>query len=277
MRFKNIRHSLLPKRPMILFTFFCLAIVFLGGCATKPWTVPLAEEDYAATAGLLDEMALRDSDCEKTVEADLRIFYTSPLGKKGLEGYFLFSPPGSYKFVITNPFGQTMWAIAGHQRVYHIIEPLRRQYTGGSLSSFGVRNDLPSFFLKGEWAAWITARNRYTSDMITAIRNDRKNRGVWITLPKDRTRGYIDHILLNQEQALITERILTSDTESKLATISYSEYEKIGECYQPHSIEVSGLGYGTEIRLQLDNVALQEEIKNYTLPIPQGYFRRYLP
>lgn len=258
--------------------FICwLTIILLGGCATKPWTDPLTEDAFDSTAHLLDTIASRDNLCKKTLEADLALFFTSPLKKRALEGYFLFSPPKSFKFVVTNPFGQTTWAIAGNQSSYQILDPLQRRYTAGNLDSFGIRNEIPSFFLEGEWTDWLTGRNQYTSDMITSIKNDKQSRGVWITLKKNRSSEYINHILLNPEGKRILQRILTSETEKKLATITYVDYQEFGECLQPLSVDISGLGYGTEIRLKFGNVALLDELKTYKLPVPNGYSRRFLP
>lgn len=254
-----------------------LLLLVINGCAKKPWTDPLKEEASISAKSLIDSATARDKLCQKTVESDLALFYSNPIGKKAVEGYFLFSPPDSYKFIVTNPFGQTSWAVAGNQKKYQILNPVKYQYTAGSLDSFGIRNNIPPFFFQGEWYAWLTAHSKYTSEETTTVRADNSNRGIWFSMQPDVINGNIAHVLLDPENLLVLENVVTTESEKELVTFIYSEFEKIGDCYQPQSITITGLDYGTEIRLRLKNIALLDEVKKYKLPVPPHYFKQYLP
>lgn len=257
--------------------YLLFLLIFLSGCATKPWKDPLSEERQDSAAELLDNLAIRDQQCKETLEADLALFYRSPIEKKAIEGYFKFSLPNSYKFVITNPLGQMVWAVAGNNKSYQILNPLHHQYTAGNLDSFGIKNKIPSFFMDGPWSDWITARNRFRSEQVEMIREDKKGRGIWFSMPKTPLTGNTEHLLLDPQQSLIVMRLVTNSNGSILARMSYSDFILIDQCYQPAQVEISGLDYGTEIKLNFSRIALEEERQTFKLPVPPGYFRQFLP
>lgn len=254
-----------------------LICINLNGCGGRPWQDPLAEDASTSIKNQLDVLAALDKQCQKTVEADLTVFYSSVFSKKALKGYFLFSPPESYKFVVTNPLGQTAWAIAGNRNSYQVLEPLRNRYTAGNLDSFGVRNNIPRYFLQGDWSGWLTGRFHYKSDKITDIRSDSQNRGVWITMDRDILSGYTSHLLFDLENHLILERIITGRAGEEIANIRYGETLTTGDCTQAKTIILSGLDLGIKIRMELENIMLLDEISSYTLPVPPGYSQKYLP
>ncbi len=167
----HLRHTLL----------FLLAAFFLAGCATSQWTDPLRGTEADMITHQVDVLAARDAACGKTLEGDLLLFYQSPLEKKALEGFFQFSMPSSYKFVMVNPFGQPVLIIAGDKNSFQAINTLSKKYLTQDLASFGLRNNIPSPFLKSDWGSLLTGRFQLASRSLIDVRNDRDARGVWLT------------------------------------------------------------------------------------------------
>jgi hypothetical protein len=255
---------------------FMLAVFFLAGCARKPWTEPLAGTEADSVTQLVDSLVARDAGCGETLEGDLVIFYQNPFEKKALSGFLQFSMPSSYKFVITNPIGQPVLAIAGDQISFQAINTLQRNYLAGSLRSFGLRNDIPSHFLKSDWGAWLTGRNLLSSQMITNIRKDRDSRGVWLTF-KNKDQTGVHHLLLDTEKEVFPVRILEEENGRKVVEVTYNNWVSLEGCRQPLEIKITGLDYGTNIHITLSDVSLDDGRKTYLLQPPPGYSRQFMP
>ncbi|NOR26555.1 MAG: DUF4292 domain-containing protein [Desulforhopalus sp.] len=254
---------------------FLLASFFLAGCASKPWTEPLKDKEADYTTQIIDSLVARDLACGGTLEGDVVFFYQNPLKKKALSGFLQFSEPSSYKFVMANPFGQPILVITGDQVTFQAINTLKKQYLAGSLSSFGLRNDIPSYFLKGNWSGWLTGRNELSSQAITDIRNDRDSRGVWLTFQSEEQAG-VYHLLLDPEREVYLGLILENAYNETVAEIAYDNWVTLGKCRQPLEINITGLDYGIEMRIELSNVLITDERKTYRLKPPPGYIRRYM-
>lgn len=255
-----------------------LVLFLLTSCADKPWTDPLDSSETDAVGSIVDAMVARDGSCSRSLAGDLSLFYKSPLDTKALNGFLQFSGPSSYKFVLTNPFGQPLLAIAGDQKSFQAINTLGRKYISGSVRSFGIRNNIPDYFLEGDWEEWLTARNRFSSQEITDVRRDRKNRGLWVTFRTGSgQRTGAQHLLLNLEDELLLGRILENEKEKIVAEISYDNWINQGSCKQPLEINITGLYYGANIRLRLSDVTFAEEVTTYQLPTPPGYIRQFMP
>jgi hypothetical protein len=210
------------------------------------------------------------------MEGDVAFFYQNPLGKKALSGFLQFSRPSSYKFVMTNPFGQPILVVAGDQDTFQAINTLEKKYLAGNLSSFALRNDIPNYFLKSNWSFWLTGRNQLSSQAITEIRNDRDSRGVWLTFQSEKQKG-VYHLLLDREQEIFPILILEDGNGKTVAEITYDNWVEQGQCRQPLDINIAGLDYGTNIEIKLSNVLISSEVKTYRLkPPPHGYLRQYL-
>lgn len=255
--------------------------LFFTGCAYKPWTAPLQTKQAEATAQLIDSLAARDVACGKTLEGDLALFLETPLGNMALSGFLQFSLPSSYKFVVTNPLGQPLLAVAGNQEWFQAINAPRKKYMEGSINSFGVRNKIPELFLAGSWGEWITGRNFLGSQAITHIRHDRSTRGIWVTFQnKNSNQTVTEHLLLAPEEELIIARILENREGKKVAQIDYANWMPQRSCRQPLDINITGLEYGSNIRITLSDVLLFDEVSSYRLPTPSGtsgYIKQFMP
>ncbi len=254
--------------------FLLFASLLLGGCATKPWNEPLKQSEADSIIQLTDSLIARDAECGGTLEGDLVLYYQNPFGKKALSGFLQFSIPSSYKFVMTNPFGQPVLIIAGDQKTFQAIDTIHRNYLAGSLRSFFLHNDIPIYFLTGDWGAWLTDRNLLPSSEITDIRNDRDSRGVWLSY-KSKKRVY--HLLLDPQKKIFPVRILENEKGKKIAEITYDNWVVSAGCSQPQEINIAGLDYGTDIHIQLSNVALSNVHGVYRLKPPPGYSKQFMP
>lgn len=253
-------------------------LLYLTGCASKPWTGPLGSEQADETALLVDALAARDRACGTSLEGDIILFYKTPFDKKGVNGLLQVSLPFSYKFVMTNPFGQPLLAIAGDKQSYQVINTLDRRYLAGSIRSFGVKNNIAAPILQGNWGDWLMGRNSFSGRQITEIRRDRIKRGVWVSFaPQEKSESGAEHLLIDPERQLYLARIIEDMEKKVIAEITYEGWAAAGECSQPLDISIIGLDYGAEIHLKLSNIAVTNEQEVYRLPIPPGYIRQFMP
>lgn len=268
----------LNKNSRLSFCLLLLATLTVSGCAGRPWTVPLGSDRFNEANQLADALIVDNQSCGQSFDGDLALFYEDPLGKKALGGYLQFSMPGSYKFVVANPFGQTVLAIAGNQKSYQAVIVPEQIYLAGSVRSFGLRHDLPTEILNGPWGEWLTARNKYSSEDISIIREDKDSRGLWISFRhrKGESAG-MTHLLLEPVSRLPLSQILENSEGKIVAEIAYGDWMTFGKCRQPQEIHITGLDYGIDIRLKLSNVQLTNEAKQYSLPVPAGYIQQLQP
>lgn len=260
-------------------TLFYIAIpFFLIGCAVKPWTDPLVESDADNTHLIIDALLERDKECSNTLDADLKIGLTSALGKNALSGHLQFSMPSSFRFAVVNPFGQPVFMVAGDQKTFQSVNTVNRKYLSGRLRSFFLLNNIPTFFLNERWGDWLTSRNSFSSEKISDVRQDREQRGVWITFQHEAGESIQKtHVLLAPDNTSFLARVLEGNKGEILATTHYSNWVMAGRCSQPLNIDTTGLDYGSDIHLSLTNIHTLEEKKKYTVPPPPGFNRQYLP
>lgn len=266
--------------PFFMYTKQALLLLltsfFLAGCASKPWTDPLGDAEVDTTTLLIDSLLARDEACGETLEGDVALFYQNPFEKKALSGFLQFSIPSSYKFIMTNPFGQPVLVIAGNQESFQAINTFEKKFLEGGLRSFGLRNNIPSYFLKSNWGSLLTGRNQLSSQAITDIRDDRDSRGVWLTFQSKEQAG-VYHLLLDREQEVYLVLILENGKGQTVAEITYDDWVTLGKCKQPLEINITGLDYGTDIHIKLSNVLITDERNTYRLRPPPGYIRQYMP
>ncbi|MGW8193616.1 MAG: hypothetical protein ACWGOX_05060 [Desulforhopalus sp.] len=251
---------------------------WLAGCAAGPWNEPLDENQTDKTLLLVDALAARDAHCAQSISGDLTLTYKSPVDDTALVGFLEFSLPSSFKFVLTNPLGQPVFAVAGDQKTFAAINTRERKYFAGSLQAFGVRNNIDTAFLQGDWGDWLTGRNRLAGQNVTDLRYDRDGRGIWLTFPSGNDgRSGAEHLLLAPDKELYQARIIENEKREIVAEIAYSEWTKAGVCWQPLDIRITKLDYGAEIHLKLSDIIVEQEPEKYTLPVPDGYLMQFMP
>jgi len=254
----------------------CLSLaLILTGCGQKQWADPLLDQALLETASQLDQLTDNQKECPQTMSANMALYYNSPLQQIAQDGTLHFSQPSSFKFVITNPLGLPVWAVAGDHKNYQILNTMSTQFVRGTVKAFGIRNKIPEYLIKGVWGDWLTGRNSFLSDDVLSIEPDVENRGVWIKVgagDKHELRS-----LVNLQTGVIAERIVFSKSGRKVARIAYSDHQEAGSCLQPGRILVTGLDYGTEIRLDFSDIQLSTKTKNYSLKPPPHYFKKLMP
>lgn len=252
--------------------------IFIAGCAARPWTTPLLEDEAENTYVVIDQLVERDNECENTLDADLTIQFNSALGKKAFNGHLQLSMPSAFRFAVTNPFGQPVFMVAGDEKSFQSVNTLNKKYLSGRLRSFFLLNNIPTFFLSENLGDWLTSRSSLSSEIISEIRQDKEQRGVWVTFQHE-SGATIDktHLLLAPDNATFLTRILEDKSGKILAKTDYSDWVSAGFCNQPLSIDISGLDYSSDINLKLTNIQFLEKRKKYTIPPPPGFNRQYLP
>lgn len=267
-------------QPLRLARTFILLFVpaVLAGCAGRPWTEPLQGDRYDETSRLMETFAAQDAACGRTLDGDLSLVFTNALEKKALAGYLEFSLPTSYKFVVTNPFGQPVFAAAGDHNSFQAINVPERKFMAGSMSSFGLRHKLPAEIISKSWGEWIMDRHTRLSQSITAIREDRQARGIWISYRHDKGEpAGQSHLLVDPESGRILARILENGDGVTIAEVTYDGWMDQKPCRQPQEVNITGLEYGAEIRLKLTDVRLTAEERRFQLPVPPGYMQQIMP
>lgn len=250
----------------------------ISGCAGRPWSTALEGERFDQTRQTIAALSAEKRRCGESLDGDLAMYYSDPLEKKALSGYLQFSQPGSYKFVIANPLGQTVLAIAGDRLSYQAVNVFERQYLEGSMRSFGLRHGLPQEFLGGAWGEWLTGTSERSADSISTIREDKDGRGLWVSYRhRPPEPAGTTHMLWQTESKTVLATILENDKETLIAEVNYSQRMSEEACHQPLAIHITGLDFGIDIRLQLSNLRFFAEQKRYSLPIPRGYQQQYLP
>lgn len=253
------------------------SLLISGGCAVKPWTDPLADRELEAATDLINIIQTEQHSCGKTLSGDLNLLFENPFSKKSVTGYFQFSQPSKYKFIVSNPFGQPVLIATGNHDVFRLINTLSRKYIAGSLSSFGIRNNVPAHFLKGNWHEWLTgSKTEGSTTILETIRNGSELKGFWVTY-RSTDRKELDHLFIDHDQHRVTRRLLESEEGERRAEITYNHWITVGECSQPLEIFIKGLEFNTKIQLKLSEISFSNEETNSNIPIPHGFTRTYFP
>ncbi len=273
---KNVNRSIFGQRfSTLLFCLLCYQLLLTGcGNKLKQWGEPLATDKQNTIINDFTQMTKRDSACPTTMIADLAITYTSPIARRAVSGSLQFSLPDDYKFVVTNPLGQILWAVVGNRKQFQTIDTSKRIYRSGELQSLLLEHQLPLFLVQNNWGEWLMGRNLFDSSRIVDIRQDNDQRGLWFTVKTSILAGEYEHLLIEPKRQLLLQRIITDRSGDPLAAITYTRSStKIdkGQCMQPEHITISGLSYNSTIDLQLTAIEFQPKKKDYSLPAPPQY------
>ncbi len=261
----------------------CLFWLLTSGCTYHPWTAPIEDEHNQKATQLLMALDQKSSFCEQPIDGDISIFYKNLFNKELISGYFQLYYPSSLKFIVTNPFGQTLLAFAVTERRFQLINTFERRYIKGNTYSYGMLHNIPSILTQGTWNEWLRGTVHLPEGDIIDLRNDAKKRGVWITIRRKKSdhtaaKG-LTHLLVDPEKTLLLSRILENARGKVVGEIRYGNWKTVSGCAQPYTIRVSGLDYSTEIDLKLSNIAVADDLteKDFHLKAPAGYVRQIIP
>ncbi len=268
------------KKTSVLFFLFCL---LFSGCAYHPWTAPIEDEQNQKATQLLKALDQKSSFCEQAIDGDISISYKNLFDKKLISGYFQLYYPSSLKFIVTNPFGQTLLAFAVIERRFQLINTFERRYIKGNTYSYGMLHNIPSILTRGTWNEWLRGTVHFPEGNIINLRNDTEKRGMWITIRRKKTGRTategLTHLLVDPDRNLLLSRILENDRGKVVSEIHYGNWKTVSGCAQPHTIRITGLDYSTEIDLRLSNIAIADGLteKDFHLKSPAGYVRQIIP
>lgn len=258
----------------ILLVLFCLTC---SSCARSPWTDPFNEKQTEDTVQLLQLLSLETELCAKSIDGDIALSYQNLFDKKNVSGYFQVLSPSFIKLIVSNPLGQPILAITSNQHIFQIINTFKRKYITGSIHSYGLRHSIPLALIKGNWNDWIRGTINVDPSTITDIREDRDNRGIWVTIEdKEEDNSQKTHLLVDPERGVLLSRIIASNKGDILATITYDNWISVGSCKQPYTIKVIGLEFGTELTISLSDVRIAESLEksDFLLKKPPGYIKQ---
>jgi len=256
-----------------------LICLSFSGCARAPWTTPLDENQTENTVQFLQRINQKSSLCSDSIDGDISLSYQNIFDKKNVSGYFQLLSPTFIKLIVLNPLGQPVLAVTSDQHTFQLINTFKRKYIAGKIFSYGMIHNIPPALLTGNWQNWIRGKISIDIDSITTVRNDRENRGIWVTTTTETNGGLQKtHLLIEQSASVLRSQIIESDKGELIAEITYDNWVRTGNCQQPRTIKVTGLEYDTELTIQLSNVQPANLKKDdFRLKYPAGYLKQITP
>jgi hypothetical protein len=256
------------------------ALLLAGGCARKPWTADIGEDHSRAVEQVFRTMQKRDASCLPCLDGDAVVTLETRLETRALSGYIQCMLPESCKFIAANPLGQPLLAVASDGVRFETLNTTARTYMAGSLKSYALLHDIPPAFFSGSWGEWLTGRIDQGRQDSLSFQSDGQSRGVWVSFTKktgnDET---TTHLLIDTQKTQLLSRILEDAKGKILAEISYDDWQEIGGCRQPGRITMSQLAFGGRVSLKLTDIGADDlcRDRDFVLPVPSGYARKFLP
>jgi len=269
------------KRLSILALFF-----FLSGCAGKPWTNTLDENQSDSVKIILQQMQDRDARCSCCLETDITVSWDTPIGKKSIGGYLYLMTPCFFKYITTNPLGQPVYAIVTNGHDFQSINTSKRKYLSGSLNSLLLSYDVPTTMLFYNWGAYLTGRLQSKNWQFEEFRHDRENRGIWVTIRLiDGNSKRKNHLLIDTTTKKLLSRIIVDETEEDeteedtIAIINYDEWVAWENGWLPTKITLSKFAFNSIITILLSNISKgsKKDINTFKITPPPGYFQQIFP
>ncbi|MFV0437663.1 MAG: hypothetical protein ACK5PS_09785 [Desulfopila sp.] len=260
-----------------------LALLGGAGCARKPWGEPVTTDRYGPIMETIREMQQSDAARSDCIDSDVDIFFTSSVRNRAANGYLQLLQPKYLKVIIFNPLDQPLLAFVSDGTTCQLINTVDAFASAGPLASFATTYAIPPLASASDWGIWLTGRLPRTLN-ITAIREDEKNRGIWLSLADqppvvtgDHNAAPVrEHLLIDTRQKRILERILASSGDSFKAHILYQNPQSeppqdLGR--QPEKITIDGLDYNGKLEIHFNDIQTIESCQpsDFRLKIPPGY------
>ncbi|PIE59075.1 MAG: hypothetical protein CSA32_05905, partial [Desulfobulbus propionicus] len=157
---------------------FFLFLFILGGCTPRPWGNLATALQEESGKKLFATLQSHHNSCPPCLIADMKIVAENHFGHRAVQGYIELMAPYSLKFIVNNPFGQPLFAFAGDEKGFQLLNTRDRLITKGTLDQFCTAFDLPTALANNNWPLWLMARlPRNTTPL--SIRTDKENRGLW--------------------------------------------------------------------------------------------------
>jgi len=272
MRLNKIHMRQASPRPFRL--VLILLALFLNGCAGKPWTSPVAEDETALITRTFAEMQQRDASCSCCLDAKTTLSWNGPGGDRTIAGLLQLMLPTSLKFVVLNPLGQPLYALVSDGQEFQSINTTLKQHIIGKISSLAAQYKIPESLLSENWGYWLTGRLQEKGVMLEAIRRDGSGRGVWITMqyPGDAALAKT-HLLIRPETRQLLARVLVDHQGDTIATISYDGRSGKNDCAPVSRTTITDLPYGSKLRIDFTEILTDSSFSaaNFRLKVPADY------
>jgi outer membrane lipoprotein-sorting protein len=259
-----------------------LLSVLLSGCATKRWSEPLTEEEGTEIASIINKIQVAEKSCPDNLEADARIFWKTPGSNAGITSYLQLHSPSFVKFIITNPLGMMMYALASDGKTFQSLDSIEHLHIRGNVRTLVIRMRMPLVLAEGDWFSYITGRLPSYPLAILEISKDKTDTTAWILLEQSKSGKTEDRrwIHIDTEKQKLLGYLFLDANGKTIAEISYTGQEGSGDICQPkEKIHITDLPWGSEIRIELQDIstATQFSPSDFTLPVPVGYFKQLQP
>ncbi len=259
-----------------------LLVLLVNGCAGKPWTSPVADNETAFITKNFAEMQERDASCSSFLDAKATLSWETPGKDRSVAGFFQLMLPTSVKFVVTNPLGQPLYALVSADGEYfQSINTSLKQHISGKISSLARQYKIPQSLLSDNWGYWLTGRLHEEGSKIEAIHRDGSGRGVWITMryQDGETSLGTSHLLIQPTTKQLLARILVNRQGETIAAISYDQRRGQADCAPVSRITITDLPYGSKLSIEFTEILTDRSFSaaNFRLKVPAGYETEELP
>lgn len=251
-----------------------LLVLLLNGCAGRPWTSPVGDDENAIITQTFEEMQRRDASCPSSLDAKATISWDGPGEDKSVTGFLQLMLPTSLKFVVLNPLGQPLYALVSDGQKFQSINTTLRLHIIGKISSLATQYTIPETLFSANWGYWLTGRLQEQGARIETIRRDGSGRGVWITM-RSQDEGSLArcHLLIEPGTKQLLARILVDVQEETVATISYDQRSGQDACAPVSKITITDLPYGSTLSIDLAEILTDRSFSaaNFRLKVPADY------
>ena len=251
-----------------------LLALFLHGCAGKPWTSPVSENETALITQTFTEMQQRDATCSCCLDAKTTLSWDGPGEDRSVAGFLQLMLPTSLKFVVLNPLGQPLYALVSDGREFQSINTTLKQHMIGRISSLAARYQIPASLLSENWGYWLTGRLQEKSAIIETIRRDASGRGVWITMQYPSAAALAkSHFLIRPETRQLLARILVDHQGDTIATISYEGRSEHENCSPVTRTTITDLPYRSKLTIDFGEILTDRSFSaaNFRMKVPVNY------
>ena len=266
------------KNKRVHLPIIAVLIAFLfSGCAGQRWGKALAEEERDPIIHTLITMWEEEQLCPDHLDGDAQIFWESPMDSSAVEGYLQLLSPSFIKFIISNPLGQPVFAFSSNGEEFQILKPNQYQHTRGTVRSLAIRQEIPQILAQGDWFAYLTGRLPATPLQIEQIHQGAADDTFWLRLSSavsDQT-GETVWVHVHSRLRTVLGYLFLDNKGSTVAEIIYAQEEgsTSGRCEPVKEMTITGLPWGSEMRLKLRAIEMnsQGDEKSFSLPVPPGY------
>lgn len=277
MPYKNT--SLSKKLHITCILLFCL---FISSCTSKRWNDTLTEDENTEVQSILLAMQQEEQQCFQNFDADMKMFWESPVGDNAVQGYLLLDAPSSVKYVVSNPLGQAVFAFSGNGKTFQLLNATKKRHIRGNVRSLAIRNKIPLILAQGDWFAYLSGRLPTRKLTVEESARDNSDKSIWVKLVTAKgpyTTGSI-YLQIDPDKREALSYLFLDDNDDMIAEIRYGK-QKEGKspCGVHTEIQVTGLPWGAAIHIKLENISGFNQFgkTDFPLPVPASFNTQLWP